>query len=574
MLIGLREDELATELNAAIAIEVTALNARVTRHLGASRKALFEELECPALKSLPAEPYTYAEWKECKLGLDYHVEVEKHYYSVPHTLMREKMWVRITARTIEVFHRGKRVAAHVRSSSNRKHTTVREHMPSSHRRYADWTPEHLKRRAGEIGPNTSALVEIILRERPHPEQGFRASIGIIAARQCPRARSAGGGLWPGARDRRALLHLRQLDPEEQPRSPAARQGHGRAGDTFTATSVALVTSTEEMERMLTHPTLEQMRALKLDGMAEAFIELEAQDRAKDLSHGEWLALLLDRETASRSTRRFQTRLKSARLRHSQASVEDVDYRAPRRLDKALFQQLATCRWIAEHRSCSSPGHAAWASRGSACALAQKACRDGYTVHYARVPRLFAELELAHGDGRFAKLFRTLTKSDLLILDDWGPDRLTAPQRRDLMEIVEDRYGARLDPDHQPAAGGQVARRHRRAHVRRRHPRSARAQRLSAGARRTVAAQPRSGRRSACLRQYGADGQQDDHTNQASQGSQEMNVAPSIPPAPVGQQGPPARAATSDSWRSLRSARGSLLLTTGTGCVALDLALQH
>ena len=167
------------ELNAAISIEVAALNARVTRHLGASRKALFEELECPALKSLPAEPYTYAQWKECKLGLDYHVEVEKHYYSVPHQLLREKMWVRVTARTVEVFHRGKRVAAHMRSSSNRKHTTVREHMPSSHRRYADWTPEHLKRRAGEIGPNTSALVEIILRERPHPEQGFRASIGII-----------------------------------------------------------------------------------------------------------------------------------------------------------------------------------------------------------------------------------------------------------------------------------------------------------------------------------------------------------------------------------------------------------
>jgi DNA replication protein DnaC len=192
--------------------------------------------------------------------------------------------------------------------------------------------------------------------------------------------------------------------------------------------------------MLTHPTLEQMRALKLDGMAEAFIELEAQERAKDLSHGEWLALLLDREMASRSTRRFQTRLKSARLRHSQASVEDVDYRASRRLDKALFQQLATSRWIAEHRSLLVTGPCGVGKSWLSCALAQKACRDGYTVHYARVPRLFAELELAHGDGRFNKLFRTLTKSDLLILDDWGPDRLTAPQRRDLMEIVEDRYG--------------------------------------------------------------------------------------------------------------------------------------
>jgi transposase len=166
-------------LNAAIAELVAQINNRVSRHLGASRRALFEDLERSALKPLPAEPYVFAEWKECRVGLDYHVEIEKHYYSVPHQLLREKVWARITVRTIEVFHRGKRVAAHVRSSSNRKHTTVREHMPSSHRRYADWTPERLRRQAGEIGRNTSALVEIILRERSHPEQGFRACVGIL-----------------------------------------------------------------------------------------------------------------------------------------------------------------------------------------------------------------------------------------------------------------------------------------------------------------------------------------------------------------------------------------------------------
>jgi transposase len=166
-------------LNAAIAELVGQINNRLSRHLGASRRALFEDLERAALKPLPAEPYVFAEWKECRVGLDYHVEIEKHYYSVPHQLLREKVWARITTRTIEVFHRGKRVAAHVRSSSNRKHTTVREHMPSSHRRYADWTPERIQRQAGGIGPRTSALVEIILRERSHPEQGFRASIGIL-----------------------------------------------------------------------------------------------------------------------------------------------------------------------------------------------------------------------------------------------------------------------------------------------------------------------------------------------------------------------------------------------------------
>ena len=192
--------------------------------------------------------------------------------------------------------------------------------------------------------------------------------------------------------------------------------------------------------MLMHPTLDQLRALKLDGMADAFVELQSQDNARDLSHAEWLALLLDREAAKRDTSRFQSRLRSAKLRHSQASIEDVDYRAARRLDKTMFQQLATGRWIAEHRNVLVTGKCGVGKSWLSCALAQKACRDGYTVHYARVPRLFAELELAHGDGRFARLFRTLIKADLLILDDWGPDRLTASQRRDLMEIIEDRYG--------------------------------------------------------------------------------------------------------------------------------------
>jgi DNA replication protein DnaC len=192
--------------------------------------------------------------------------------------------------------------------------------------------------------------------------------------------------------------------------------------------------------MLIHPTLDQLRALKLDGMAQAFLELEAQEESRNLAHPEWLALLLDREAASRNTRRFQSRLCAARLRHSQAVVEDVDFKTPRRLDKALFQQLATSRWIAERRSLLVTGPCGVGKSWLSCALAHKACRDGYAVYYARAPRLFADLELAHGDGRFARLFRMLVKVDLLILDDWGPDRLTASQRRDLMEIVEDRHG--------------------------------------------------------------------------------------------------------------------------------------
>ena len=168
-----------SELNKAIRDLPDRLNHCVTRHLGASRRALFDELERSALKPLPQVPYVYAEWRQRAVGLDYHVEVDKHYYSAPYTLLREQVWVRVTARTVEIFHRGARVAAHARTSSNRQHTTLRDHMPSSHRRYANWTPQKLRRQAARIGPGTATLVEVILRERTHPEQGFRSCLGIL-----------------------------------------------------------------------------------------------------------------------------------------------------------------------------------------------------------------------------------------------------------------------------------------------------------------------------------------------------------------------------------------------------------
>lgn len=167
------------ELNAAIRPLLEQMNAKVTRHLGASRRMLFEQLDQPALKPLPVAPYVYADWKECRAGLDYHIDVHHHYYSVPYQLLRQKLWVRITSRTIEVYFKGKRVASHVRTSSNYQHTTCKDHMPSHHRAYADWTPERLRRQASRLGPNAGTLIEVILQNRRHPEQGFRASMGIM-----------------------------------------------------------------------------------------------------------------------------------------------------------------------------------------------------------------------------------------------------------------------------------------------------------------------------------------------------------------------------------------------------------
>ncbi len=167
------------ELNQAIRERLDAMNGRETRHLGASRRRLFDELDRPALKPLPTDAYRYAEWKRRRAGLDYHVEVDRRYYSVPHALAKRELWARITERTVEIFHKGKRVAAHMRGPSNRRHTTVAEHMPSAHRRYANWTPERIRRMAALNGPNTKILVDRILRGRPHPEQGFRSRIGVL-----------------------------------------------------------------------------------------------------------------------------------------------------------------------------------------------------------------------------------------------------------------------------------------------------------------------------------------------------------------------------------------------------------
>jgi DNA replication protein DnaC len=196
---------------------------------------------------------------------------------------------------------------------------------------------------------------------------------------------------------------------------------------------------KENRNLLTHPTLEQLRQLGLAGMARAFEELAANTRGAELDHAEWLGLLLDRELADRQDRRLRARLRYARLRHH-AAVEDVDYRTARGLDRALFQRLAHGGWIKEQQNLIIVGPSGVGKSWLACALGHRACRDNHSVLYQRIPRLFSDLALARGDGRYARLMRALGGVKLLILDDWGLEPLTAEQRHDLLEIVEDRYG--------------------------------------------------------------------------------------------------------------------------------------
>lgn len=168
-----------SELNQAIRSLVLKLNQRPFRKLPGSRSEVFHSQEKPALKPLPATPYVYAEWKVVRVHIDYHVEIGGHYYSVPCQWVKQQLDARITANTLELFHKGQRVASHIRSELKGRHTTLEGHRPESHRQYGDWSPERFQRWAEKIGVATQQVIRLVLQERRHPEQGYRSCLGIL-----------------------------------------------------------------------------------------------------------------------------------------------------------------------------------------------------------------------------------------------------------------------------------------------------------------------------------------------------------------------------------------------------------
>jgi transposase len=218
-----------TELNTAIRNLIKTLNDRPFKKLPGCRQSLFDSLDKPALSPLPVQPYVYAEWKKARVHIDYHIEVEGHYYSVPYQLVKQQVEVRITRQIVEVFYKGRRIASHRRSHERGYHTTVTEHMPQAHQRYAEWTPERLIRWAATNGNATAQLVENILASRPHPQQGFRSCLGIMRLGKeygqerleaaCARALAIGGtsfksiqAILKAGLDRRALFEQHRESP--------------------------------------------------------------------------------------------------------------------------------------------------------------------------------------------------------------------------------------------------------------------------------------------------------------------------------------------------------------------------
>ena len=194
--------------------------------------------------------------------------------------------------------------------------------------------------------------------------------------------------------------------------------------------------------MLTEPTLDKLSELRFHGMAAALAEQHKNPETTTLSFDERLGLLVDAEWLHRQNKRLTRYLAEARLRLSQACVEDIDYSARRNLDKAVVKSLATCRWIEEHQNVIITGPTGVGKTFLACALAQQACRKGFRALYRRATRLFEELTLAQADGSYSRLLVRFARADVLVLDDWGLVPIRDPERRHLLEIMEDRHGSR------------------------------------------------------------------------------------------------------------------------------------
>jgi DNA replication protein DnaC len=193
--------------------------------------------------------------------------------------------------------------------------------------------------------------------------------------------------------------------------------------------------------MLTNPTIETLKALKLHGLLEALEEQQQTPAIQGLSFEERIALLIDRERLHRDNRRRTRLLRGARLKVAEASVEDINYKAARGLDKRQIAQLATGEWIRRAQNLLITGHTGSGKTWIACALAQQVCRQGDSVLYYRVPRLIEELRIAHGDGSYIKFLKSLAKASLIVLDDWGLTALSTQDRADLLEILDDRVNS-------------------------------------------------------------------------------------------------------------------------------------
>ena len=394
------------------------------------------------MQPLPAEPYEYAEWTYVKPGIDYHVEIARHFYSVPHALVGHRLEARITATSVELFHKGQRVAVHPRHGGG-GHSTVAGHMPQTHRQHHQWTPGRFLNWAQAIGPAALAVIRAQLEGRPHPEHGYRACLGLLnLARRyghtrleaaCHRAVHIGS---PSYRSIASILNSgldrAELDDTGEQRGTAAARQCPRP-------RLLPLTHPTRREPMLTQQTLDKLDTLRLSGMREAFEQQLAQPATHELAFEERLALLLDREILARDNRRLTRLLKAARLRLPGACSRISTTASPAACNARRWHSSPPASGSTTNTTCCLTGPTGTGKTYLACALGNQACRQGLSARYSACPRLLEQLRYRPRRRLLPAAHAAALKTELLILDDWAIAPLSAAQRNDLMELIEDRH---------------------------------------------------------------------------------------------------------------------------------------
>jgi len=425
-------------VNAAIAECLAELNdRRVLRQFGKKGRQLFDEVDVPDLKPLPSELWVHAEWRRCRVGLDNHNAIERHNYAVPRCFARRGVEARFTASKVEIFAGGERIAVHMRGSGNGRHTTIPKHMPSSHRRYGEWTPAKIREEAGRNGPMLSVLVEKVIDAKTPTRTGLLVLSRYHQARETlfsPAARRRGAA--------RAGIQARNHPPVKSilekgsircrfPNPPSKRRS---------STPSAIRAITTEGARMLKHSALDLLGQLGLAGMAKAFAEMEStMTQAVSATQNGWRCC---------STIRRPTEMTDA----SFCACDMPSCGTPACLRMLIIGPsviliegfLRRCSPVTGYR-----GTRTWpSSPRSASEKLVGLCDRPYglprhrSAFYTRLPRLIDELTLAKVNGRIAACMKSLAKVELLILDDWGLQALDGNARHHLPEILGDRYGQR------------------------------------------------------------------------------------------------------------------------------------
>jgi DNA replication protein DnaC len=314
-----------------------------------------------------------------------------------------------------------------------RHTTDPAHMPKAHQRHLEWTPSRLTAWARTIGPQTAALVQAILADRPHPEQGYRSCLGLLRL-----GKHYGEARLEAACTRAVLVRARSYRHVDS----MLKHGLDRLAPPEMSAPLTLTPVHEHpsVERALTAGCVVARSCRESKPRGDHGVRRSGAGLRDHLAHR--FGLLVEAEWAARENKRLGRALQEAKLKLSQACLEAIDYPARRELDKAVIRQLATCRWVAEHHNVILVGATGVGKSFIACALAHQACRKGYRAFYRRASRLFHELTLARADGTYVRLLGKLARLDVLLIDDWALAPVQDAERRDLPEILEDRYGPR------------------------------------------------------------------------------------------------------------------------------------